>query len=169
MKDLKKILGILLIGLIVVFFCYPFLHELGHAIAIIITGSTLYEVHLFPVPYVMCDSETVGKFGGAVIGVSGMLLPFAFSILLSRKRFWLWLFSFYFKGVSALAFALSYVAVLCYESQIIWQNEDIVKTIELSGISSSFWLALMLTLFCISVSSIYFNKPIKRIENFFEI
>lgn len=169
MKDVQKVFGILLMGIVVVIFCYPFLHELGHAIAILLTGSTLHEFQIFPIPYVVCDSGDIGRFGCAVIGVSGMLLPFVFSFLLSGKRFWTWLFSFYLKGISVLAFALSYVAVLCYESKIVWQNEDIIKTIELSGMTSSFWLVVMLVLFYVSALSIYFNKPIKRIENFFEI
>lgn len=169
MKDVKKVFGILSMGVVVAIFCYPFLHELGHAIAVLITGATLYEFQIFPIPYVLCDNGEIGRLGNAVIGMAGMVFPFSFSMLLNSKRFWLWLFSFYLKGISALAFALSYVAVLCYESKIVWQNEDIIKIIELSGMSSSFWLVVMLTLFCLCASSIYFNKPIKRIENFFGI
>lgn len=169
MKDVKKIFGILLMGIVVVLFFYPFLHELGHAIAVLITGATLHEFQILPIPYVVCDNGEISGFGNAAIGIAGMLLPFVFSMLISSKRFWLWLFSFYLKGISALAFALSYVAVLCYESKIVWQNEDVVKIIELSGMSSSFWLVAMLALFCSCVSSIYLNKPIKRIENFFGI
>lgn len=169
MKDGIKVFGILLIGVLVAIVIYPFLHELGHTLAALFTGSTVYEFRLFPIPYVMCSGAEMSGFESAIIGVSGMILPFIISLLFNSKKFWLWLFSFYLRGISTLAFALSYIAVLCYESEIIWENEDIVKTIELSGISSSVWLVMMLLLFCISASIIYFNKPIRRIETFFEL
>lgn len=169
MKEAKKIFGVLLMGIMVTVVIYPCLHELGHSIAIGITGATLYKFRILPTPYVMYNGNGINEFENVFIGISGMLFPFVFSLLFNGKRFWMWLFSFYLKGISAFAFALSYIAVLCYESKIIWQNEDIVQVIQLSGISSSFWLVMMLLLFCLNALIIYFNKPFKRIEKFFEI
>ena len=169
MKDALKVAYILFIGLLVAIFIYPFFHEAGHYIAALLTGLKIYDFNLFPFPYVVCDNAEIEGIKGAVIGISGMLLPFFAAFLFNSKKFSMWLFSFFLSGISALAFVLSYLAVLCYESKIIWKNEDIVKIIELSKISSSFWLVIMLSLFGLATAFIYFNYPLKRIKEFFEI
>lgn len=169
MKDTIKVVGVLLVGLAVALFVYPFFHETGHVIAILIVGLEIYEIKLFPSAYVVCESANVGGVENAIIGISGMLLPLVASLLINSKNFWLWLLSFFLSGISALAFVLSCIAVLCYELEIVWENEDAVKIIEQSEISSSFCLVIMLFLFCLTVLRICFNRPLQRIENYFNI
>ena len=41
LEDAIKIVGILLVGLFVAIFYYPFLHEVGHAIATVMSGAEL--------------------------------------------------------------------------------------------------------------------------------
>lgn len=168
MKDFIKVFGVLSMGLCVAIFCYPLLHELGHTAAILLSGAKIYEFRLLPVAYVACDSK-LNEISLAIIGVSGMLLPFVLSLFIGKKGFWLWLFSFYLKGISLLSFGISYIAVLGYESGIARKSEDIVKTIELSGTDSSFWLALMLSLFCLCAVIIAKSHPCEKFKDFFEL
>lgn len=167
MKDIIKVFKILLVGMLVAVIIYPFLHEFGHILAALLVGWRVYEIQLFPVPYIICEEFGKNRFEGAIIGVSGMLFPFLVSFLLDNEKFWSWLIALFLRVISALAFALSYIAILCYESDVMWKNEDIVTTMETLEISSSYWLVMMLMCFCLAVSSICFNEPTKRIETFF--
>ncbi len=155
MKDAIKIISILVVGLFVAIFLYPFLHELGHVIATVLGGSELYELSIFPIPYVACglNENNIGLQN--IIGVSGMLLPFLITCIVRSNRYLVWLILFYLKGIAAMSFGISYIAVLCFQSGFIWENEDIVKVVQLSRIDSSVWLFLMLVFFCISFLSLY--------------
>lgn len=169
MKDIIKLLGILLTGLFVAIFFYPFLHESGHAVASVLCGAELHEFHLFPLPYVVCNVYSLGNIQQSFIGIFGMLLPLIFSLFIRTKKFWFWLITCMIKGISAMAFGISYIAILCYESGIVWQNEDIIKVIRISQTKSSIWLVIMLVMFCITFVALYFNNPLKRIEKYFGV
>ena len=169
MKDVIRLFGVLILGLIVAIFCYPFLHETGHAIAIILSGAELYEFRVLPIPYISCNVYSIGNVQQCLIGIAGMIFPFLISFFIGRNNFWMWLVSLLIKGISALAFAISYLAVLCYETDILWVNEDIVKVVQISEIKSSFWLLFSLVMFCFAVIVLYYEKPIERFKNYFEI
>ncbi len=169
MKDVVKISGILFTGLFVAIVLYPFLHETGHAAATVLSGANLCDFRLFPQPYVVCNLSSLCFRGQCMIGISGMLLPFILSCLVRSRRFWLWIVCFFIKSISIIAFGISYIAVLCFQSGFIWGNEDIVKVVQLSRIDSSVWLFLMLVFFCISFLSLYSDKPIEKIRKYFNI
>lgn len=169
MKYVVKIFGILFTGLFVATVLYPFLHEFGHAAATVLSGANLCEFRLFPQPYVVCNLSRLSFWGQCIIGISGMLLPFLLSCLVRSKRFWLWIVCFFLKSISIFAFGISYVAVLCYESGIIFKNEDIVKVVQISGSNSFLWLIMMLSLICLAVVSLYFDKPLERLKRYFNI
>lgn len=169
MKDTIKLVGILILGLIVAIFCYPFLHETGHALAAILSGAEVHEFKVLPVPYVVCNMYSMGLVQQCLIGIAGMIFPFIFSFVIRSCRFWPWLFSLFLKGISALSFALSYLAVLCYESGIKWTNEDIIKVIEISKSKTSIWLLFSLVMFCVAITIIYYEKPVERLKIYFEV
>ena len=169
LKDAIKIVGILLVGLFVAIFYYPFLHEVGHAIATVMSGAELHEFHILPIPYVLCNINSIGVVSQCLIGVAGMIFPFAISVIIRSSKFWPWFLSLVTKGISALSFGISYLAVLCYDSGIIWCNEDIVKVVQISGVKSSIWLLFSLVMFCLAATVLYLEKPLKKFENYFEI
>lgn len=169
MKDNIKLVGILLTGLFVSIFFYPFLHESGHAVASVLCHAELYEFHLFPLPYVVCNIYSLGNIQQSFIGIFGMILPFIFSFFIRTKKFWFWLIAYLIKGISAMAFGISCVAIICYKLGIVWQNEDIIKVILISQTKSSIWLVIMSAMLCITVVVLCFNNPLKRIKKYFEI
>lgn len=169
MKDVLKTLGVLLTGLLVAVLIYPFLHETGHALFTIFSGAELHEFHLLPIPYVVCNVHSTGRGGQCLIGIAGMFFPFLISFLIRGKNFWFWLVSLLIKGISALSFSISYLAVLCYETGIIWPNEDIVRVIQISETKSSIWLFFSLVMLCLTVAIMHFEKPFERFKKYFEI
>ena len=169
MKDVLKIFGILLTGLLVAVLIYPFLHEAGHALFTVFSGAELREFHLLPVPYVVCNMNAVGQVRQSIIGIAGMIFPFVISCLIIKKFFWTWFISLLLKGISLLSFVLSYLAILCYDSNIIWHNEDIVQVVQIWEPFNGFWLFISLMLILICSCNLYNLHPIKRIGRFFDI
>lgn len=169
MKDIIKMIGILLTGLFIAAFIYPFLHETGHALFTLFSGAELHEFHVLPTPYVVCNIYSISEIKQCFIGVAGMLFPFVISFLIIKKNFWMWFISLLLKGISLLAFVLSYLAILCYDSNIIWRNEDIVKVIQIWEPFNGFWLLLSLLLVLFCSGDLYVQHPIKRIEGYFDI
>ena len=169
MKEALKVIGILFTGLLVAVLIYPFLHEMGHAVFTVFSGAELDEFHVLPVPYVVCNMYSIGEIGQCMIGVAGMIFPFMISFLIIKKNFWMWFVSLLLKGISLLSFVLSYLAILCYDCNIIWKNEDIVKVIQIWEPFNGFWLffSLVFILFC--AGNVYVQHPIKRIGNYFDI
>lgn len=160
-----KLFEILSVGMAVTGFVYPFLHEVGHAVpAWLFTCSVKFS--LFPVPCVACDITQANPCSICIIGLSGMLFPFAVSLVMKGKNFWMWLMSFFIKGISALAFLISYTALLFFDIGKVWQNEDVIIIIANSGLRSSVLLLLMLIFFCVAVKLLWSDKPLKRILNF---
>lgn len=169
MKDIFKTFGILLTGLLVAVLIYPFLHEAGHALFTIFSGAELYEFHILPIPYVVCNVYSIDRLGQCFIGISGMIFPFIVSFLIINKYFWTWFISLILKGISLLSFVISYLAILCYDRNIIWYNEDIVKVVQIWEPFDGFWLFITLLLILLCSSSLYVLHPIKRIGEYFNI
>lgn len=165
MKNAVKVFEIFCAGMVVVGFVYPFLHEVGHAVpAWVLTRSVSFS--LFPVPCVTCDITQANSCSICIVGLSGMLFPFAVSFVMKGKNFWMWLMSFFIKGISALAFLLSYIALLFFDVGQVWQNEDVIIIIANSGLKSSALLPPMLILLCIAIRLLCADRPLKRILNF---
>lgn len=160
-------MGILFLGLSVAILCYPFLHEVGHAIATILCGAKIREFRLLPTPYTLCDMHSMSVNQQCLIGISGMLFPFFISLIIKSEFFWIWLVSLIIKAISLLSFAISYLAVLCYETGIVWLNEDIVKVVQITTMESSIWLLFLFVMVCFSVYELYQEKPSKRIKDYF--
>lgn len=78
-------IGIIMIGLTVAVFIYPFLHESGHSIAAFAVGAEIREFRILPVPYVMCNVAMLSNWQQIMIGVSGALFPFFVSLVLPRR------------------------------------------------------------------------------------
>ena len=104
-----------------------------------------------------------------MIGVAGMIFPFMVSFLIFKKNFWMSFVSLLLKGISLLSFVLSYLAILCYDCNIIWKNEDIVKVIQIWEPFNGFWLLISLFLVLLCSGDLYIQHPIKRIERYFDI
>ncbi len=169
MKDVFKAIGLLFIGLIMAIIVYPILHEIGHVVITVLTGGEVVDLSLLPLPYVSCNIGTVSDFGKVIIGFGGMLLPFAISIAIHSKNFWIWYSNFVLKGICMLSFAISMIAVICYATGHPMANEDITQVLDVW--SGGIWFCFALFLYAIIVAIVITAKehPLQRCLNYFEV
>ena len=158
-------LKILFCGLFVAIILYPLLHEAGHALVATIVAEDV-NISIFPLPRVICHISNTQVAGISAIGISGMFFPLMVSLLIKCKGFWLWLISFYLKAISIIGFVLSYVALICHHYGVIWENEDIIKVLEISGMESSFFEVTLLVLLCANIWNVWCETPILKITEF---
>lgn len=168
-KDVFRLFGVSFTGLLVAMLIYPFLHELGHTIASLIVGAEVVDFNLFPIPFIVCNSNGINEKFHCVIGIAGMIFPLLISLVLRKKNFWWWLVSLALQLISLLAFAISYLANLFFDSGHIWTNEDIIQTRMFWEPFNGFWLFISLTLLVFSAVLIYNQRPIERVKRFFDI
>ena len=129
MKDLRKVIWLLIIGLFTAVLLYPTLHELGHYLTTVLLGGKVLEIHLFTLPNMLCDGSSVGEIGLVMIGLSGMLIPFFISLLLNPKPFLLWYISQLIKCISVLAFGISLMSLLGKGYGFSISNDDIITVL----------------------------------------
>lgn len=163
MKDFKKIIWLLIIGLFTAVLLYPTLHELGHSLTTILLGGKILEFHLFPLPNMLCDGSSVGEIGLVIIGLSGMLIPFFVSLLLNPKPFLLWYISQLIKCISVLAFGISLMSLLGKGYGFSISNDDIITVLKYWPEGNDFCIATIISLLFMALYSIYRQRPLKRL------
>lgn len=76
----KGIITVVFSALLSVFIIYPFLHELGHALALMSVKCKIVSFSVFPLPFVLCEGSMT-DCQTAIVAVSGNLLPVAMLLL----------------------------------------------------------------------------------------
>ena len=162
MKDLRKAIGLLFIGLLTAVVVYPFLHELGHALAAVIFKSGVCDFRLFPLPSVACEMDIANQFTFAAVGFGGMLLPYLLSVAFPKRCFWLWYLWVVVSGICLLSFAISIVGVVQYKIGTPVANEDITQIMARSEEHYVLYLAILIVLSVIRIAQIIHSAPIRR-------
>ena len=168
-KDLRKAIWLLFIGLLTAVVIYPFLHETGHSLATIILGGKVVEFHLFPLPNMLCDGSRLSNNALAFIGLCGMLFPFLISAIIKTKRFTLWYILQLLKGISVLAFVLSLVSIFGIKRGVYVTNDDIITVLRFYPDGKTVFVALIFLLIAWAVFSILKQRPIRYIGRYFGI
>lgn len=168
-KDLRKAIWLLFIGLLTAVVIYPFLHELGHSLATIILGGKVVEFHLFPLPNMLCDGSRLNNNALAFIGLCGMLFPFLISAIIKIKQFTFWYMLQLLKGISILAFVLSLISIFGIKRGICIANDDIVTALRFYPNGKTVFTALIILLIVWAVFSILRQRPIRYISKYFGI
>ncbi len=165
MKTALKTLGITVMGLLVATVIYPLLHELGHIITSVLVGAEVVDMALLPVPSILCDVIGINNLGLVVIGFGGMVFPVLISFFLPRRWFFVWYLRMLLQVVSILAIIISCVSVIL----MVNPQDDMIQVLK-------FWeygKILLLFILCCLASAVamlvYFDRPMRRIRNFFEI
>lgn len=169
MKDLRKVLWLLTVGLFTAGLLYPFMHELGHSVAAILFCGRVREFHLFPLPNILCDGTAVTNSGLAAIGICGTVIPFLISISYEPKRFTLWYIFQLIKGISSLGFVLSLMSLVGQKFGFTIENDDIVTVLKFWSGGRELCIVMIIALLVVSVYSICRQQPIKRLYKYFEI
>lgn len=168
-SDYLKIFGIIAVGLGTALLLYPFLHELGHTLAIIATGGEILEFHLFPLPNVLCELKEYTAFNTIIVGFSGMMLPFLVSAIPNHKNFWVWLSNLYLKSISLLSFLISTAVVVLYQCGIPIQNDDMTKVMDAYPKAGCVYVLILLALSIFTIWQMITDNPLKHILSYFDL
>lgn len=165
MKDFLRMLYIIIMGVAVAVFIYPFFHELGHVIISYLVGAEIKDFTLFPLPSVLCNVGGISNFDKILIGIGGMLLPFAAALCFPRK----WMLTGYIrlllKGIVLLSFLISFISVVANCNA----QDDIVQTMSFwkSGRQGIVFFVLLSASYILV--SIIKDRPIEAVKRYFEI
>ncbi len=165
MKDGLKSLGILIIGLFVAVFLYPFLHETGHTIAAVLIGAEVTDITLYPIPSVLCNSAGVGDRGLVTVGFGGVVFPVLVSLIHPRKCFFAWYVRVLLQGMSVLALGVSFVSVLFKVNP----HDDMIQVLRFWQYGEPMLLLILSLGIVIMVIIVCSEKPGHRLCDFFEV
>ncbi len=132
MKSCIKVFAFLFIGLLIAIFIYPFLHELGHVIASFIVGIECSELHLLPMPYVLCDMSSAKKIDYYIVGSAGILFPILIFQLfqpLRNKNIFIDFSVFIIEVISALACVISLISIILLQFGYELREDDITSVL----------------------------------------
>ncbi len=168
MKEFRKVITMLLIGLTVAVVIYPFFHKIGHSISTLIVGGDIVGFHIWPLPNIMCNVGNVSVGGKVLIGVSGMLFPIAITTFLfhPQKKFWLWYANLILRGICLLSIAITGVAVFLFSIDKPVANEDITTVLNIAPNLILTVTIASLLIFSVLIIIIAKDKPVKKIGDY---
>lgn len=129
MITLKYVI-LFLLGIGTALFVYPFFHESGHVLALLLFGEEILSIEFFPLPNVTCKmSDMTNKVELFTVGLAGELLPFIIAAVTSCKGFWDWYFRLSMRLICLISFVISLISIQFYKTGTVFQQDDIVKII----------------------------------------
>lgn len=162
MMKIFKLVFIILLGLITAFLLYPFLHELGHGLAAILMGEKIKEFALFPTPYIGYEMTEVKTCKIIIIGLSGMVFPVIFSLVIYSTNFWMWLIGLYLNVICLISFVISIIACVNHLRSTPIINEDVTQILDMTSGNAWIWIAFFILLTFLLIVQIIKSKPITR-------
>jgi len=159
---------ILVIALIVAIFLYPFLHEAGHVIAAFVTGMEVLEMHVLPLPFVVCRMEGIQRWCVISVGFAGMLFPYLLTLCKAPKHFWSWYVWILLKSINLMAFLISLAAIMMCLIGIPLEHEDITKVMEIVPEYYGFYCMFFVISALFEVIQMVRSEPLKRCRKEFE-
>lgn len=169
MKNTFKLVGVLLIGLFVAIFFYPFLHELGHSLATVICGAEVEKITLFPLPSVLCKMGELKTSAMIMVGFGGMVLPYLLTAFPAPKNFWIWYIWFLIKGITLLSFVISVIAIDMYFTGNPMTKEDMTQILKYAPEYSVVYTVFLIVMGTSIIWQIVRSKPVKRCIKQFDL
>ena len=169
MKDIIKLIRMVVLGLFIAIIIYPLLHEFGHLLIAIIVGANLVEFNLFPLPNVLFDVSEISIMSNVMIGSGGIFLPFIFSITINSKKFWLWYIGFTIDIITCISFIISVVGCVLFSVSKPIENEDITQILYLCPDAIVLWMMIFIILIVYATYRMWKSHPIKRCLKYFEL
>lgn len=169
MKDLLKTLLLIIVGLTAVIAVYPSLHEAGHTLATLITGSNVIDVQIWPLPSTLCKIDTGNLLQIIVIGFGGIIFPFLVTLSKPPKRFLTWYLWFATKMICILSYGISLCAIAFYKTKLEIVTDDLTRVMEYAPEYRLIYISILVMLIMISAAQAVKSRPIKRCMQYFEI
>ena len=166
MKLYFKLAYMCFLGIATAVIWYPFLHESGHYIAMVLLGGTDVNMQFFPSTFVSGGMVNPAKWHYAIIGLSGLFLPMT-AFALRPKSFTVWFINEIVKCIVVFSWFLSVIAVVCMICGNEWRNDDIVTVVRTGGGSEATWLVICTTIAVVSAILLIKDRPWNKLESFF--
>lgn len=172
MKSYIKVFAFLFFGLFIAILVYPFLHELGHAIATLAVGVECKEFHLLPAPYVLCDMSTAGNTDFYIVGFAGVVFPMimvSLMRLLARKSIYVDYLTFVIEGITLLACMISLISIILMKFGYEFQEDDVINVLvktEASGTKKSITILFLLFLVIVVIIRLIKKKTLRKIVEY---
>ncbi len=162
MKLALRFFYLLVVGVWTVLIIYPFLHECGHSLAVLLLGGSIKNFNILPVPYILCQMKEYNKIDFLIVGFSGMLLPYIFSFFVQTRKFYLCYFKIVIRFICLLSFVLGIVSVCLYQKGSTLQNDDITTILQNSP--EYLVLCLVLLILLLIITTVLFLKDIYNLK-----
>lgn len=169
MRDLVKFGGLLVVGLFVAVFVYPFAHELGHAAVAALVGADIRQFVLSPPSHIICNVSDIDSVSRAAIGLGGNMFPYFISSLWRPKNFWAWYVMLLLKGISLLSLIVSMFAIILYQNGVAVSDEDINQVLVDFPNGDKLCLVVFFLMFIFGVKWIVNSRPLKRCLVYFGV
>lgn len=157
-----RIFVLFMLGMFIAIFAYPFLHEAGHALAVLAVGSECCKISILPFPYVLCDMSSAAVIDYYIVGVAGILFPLLFMLLLiplGKKSIYMGYSAFIIEGITALAGVVSIISVLILKCGYEFVEDDIVNIIIRTNASeTAIIITVLFLIFIVALSLIMISK-----------
>lgn len=162
MKLALKFFALLVLGLLTVLIIYPFLHESGHSLAVLLLGGRVERFNILPVPYILCQMNEYNKIDFLIVGFSGMLLPYIISFFVQKSNFWLCYLKIALRFVCLISFVLGVVSAYLYKKGSVMRNDDVTTILQNSPEYLIFCFVLLILLSIVTIA--LFLKDISRLK-----
>lgn len=169
MKDTLKISGILFAGVFTAAFLYPLLHESGHSLAAVAVGAEIKEFNLYPLPSVLCNIGKLNGYEVILIGLGGILLPFASVVFIQPKGFWQSYIIFVMRGICLLSFLISFISILLFYNGKEIANDDMTTILQIDSSNGIIYVLILIILFIWTSIMIVKSHPLRKCCKYFEI
>ena len=166
MNALKKIASITIVGLLMVLFVYPLLHECGHSLLAIILGADILELELWPHPHVLCNMKNLSSTSQVIVGAGGVLLPILFSACVQQKRFWVWYGNMILIGIETLSVVISLTALISFGLGHPVANEDMTTILTIAPSARPVLFIITLVLLCGLIGLTIMKRPITKLKTY---
>ena len=154
---------VFVLGLIVAIFIYPFFHELGHYLALLMFDNEIVSIEMLPMPNILCRIEDVNNgMEFLIIGFAGELLPFIISLVIRCKGFWDWYFRLSLRLICLISFVISLLSIMLYKTTAVFQQNDIINIIKFFPQYTSACMVILISL--ATITTLLIIKDIKELN-----
>ena len=169
MKVVCKGAALAAVGLAAAIIVYPFTHELGHVIAVRLSGGQICEFHLFPIPNVLCKFDSTDMMSMILAGFGGVLFPLVVTGIHPPKPFLLWYLWLSVKGICVWSLLLSLWELVFFQTELEIVNDDIAQVLRFAPEYRAVYFAVIIAALTITAMQLARSRPLDKCMEYFNM
>lgn len=169
LKDIKRIIKMIILGLFTVIFVYPFIHELGHALFCTLFGGSVVSFSVLPLPYIVCDMTDVGGFGIVLSALGGLMLTCAVVFTIKPKKFLMLFISFTYTIVTMFEVLLAVISAVLFLCGGAVLDQDMKYVMINRHVEPIIVICFLISLFVFLCIKVFCLHPVKALYLYFEL